>query len=288
MTKPPVLTDRAALLRARSRAKAKGLADFLHDSAAVEIKERLNEVNRTFTDMAVVSGFPEFWGARFPQARQLADDPVLDLAPASLDLIVHALALHWADDPVGQVVQCARALRPDGLFIAVVPGGQTLAELRSCLAAAESRLTGGLSPRVVPMGEIRDLGGVLPRAGLALPVADVVNLTASYRDAWHLMRDLRAMGETNALAARRRTIPPRALFDEASRLYSLSFGDDDGRVRASFDLVFLTGWAPHESQQKPLPPGGGRWRGTGPGSLPEAASNPDAPGVPGSENAPQD
>ena len=255
------LTDRRALNRFRARAaRRQPPADFLHIEAAAEIKERLAEVNRSFTAPAIVTGWPAFWVELLPGARIVADAPTLDLAPAAHDLVIHAMALHWAEDPVGQLVQCRRALCPDGLMLAVAPGGRTLTELRAVLAEAEAALTGGLSPRVLPMGEIRDLGALLQRAGLALPVADSVQLTASYADAIALMHDLRAMGETNALDARHRGPAPRSLFAEASRLYARNFPAEGGRIRASFELIFLTGWAPHESQPQPLPPGSARAR----------------------------
>ncbi len=255
------LTDRRALNRFRARAaRRQPPADFLHIEAAAEIKERLAEVNRSFTAPAIVTGWPAFWVELLPGARIVADAPTLDLAPAAHDLVIHAMALHWAEDPVGQLVQCRRALCPDGLMLAVAPGGRTLTELRAVLAEAEAALTGGLSPRVLPMGEIRDLGALLQRAGLALPVADSVQLTASYADAIALMHDLRAMGETNALDARHRRPAPRSLFAEASRLYARNFPAEGGRIRASFELIFLTGWAPHESQPQPLPPGSARAR----------------------------
>ncbi len=255
------LTDRRALNRFRARAaRRQPPADFLHIEAAAEIKERLAEVNRSFTAPAIVTGWPAFWVELLPGARIVADAPTLDLAPAAHDLVIHAMALHWAEDPVGQLVQCRRALCPDGLMLAVAPGGRTLTELRAVLAEAEAALTGGLSPRVLPMGEIRDLGALLQRAGLALPVADSVQLTASYADAIALMHDLRAMGETNALDARHRRPAPRSLFAEASRLYARNFPAEGGRIRASFELIFLTGWAPHESQPQPLSPGSARAR----------------------------
>lgn len=257
MTQPPLLTDRPALIRNRSRAMAAGPALFLHEDAAAEIEERLNEVNRRFTAPAVVTGFAGPWREILPEAVIVPDTEVLDLVPGAHDLVVHAMGLHWANDPVGQIVQCRRALRPDGLFLAVMFGGQTLAELRAALAEAEVAVTGGLSPRVLPMAEIRDLGALIQRAGLALPVADAVTRRASYRDAMHLMADLRAMGEANALASRRRTPTARAVFAEAARIYASAYPDTDtdDRVRATFELIYLTGWAPHESQQKPLRPG---------------------------------
>jgi SAM-dependent methyltransferase len=255
MSHPPDLTDRRALLSRRTRAQRQGPELFLHEEVAEEIEERLGEVNKEFTAPAVVTGFPRVWQDRIAGARIVADDPVLTLEPEAHDLVIHMLSLHWASDPVGQLVQCRRALRPDGLFIAALFGGRSLHELRSVLAEAESRLTGGLSPRVLPMGEIRDLGGLLQRAGFALPVADAVTTTVTYRTAFHLFADLRAMGETNVLTLRSRKPAPRALFPEAARLYAEHFPAPDGRIAATFDIVFLTGWAPHENQQKPLRPG---------------------------------
>jgi SAM-dependent methyltransferase len=253
MTAPPRLTDRTALVRQRARA-ARAPALFLHDAVVAEVKERLDGVNRTFTDVAVVTGWPAPWQG-FAGARVVPDAPVLDLRPGAHDLVIHALALHWADDPVGQIVQCARALRPDGLFLAALFGGRTLHELRAVLAEAEVALTGGLSPRVLPMGDIRDLGGLLGRAGLALTVADVVPLTATYRDMGHLMADLRAMGEGNAQAGRLRRFTRRDVMAQAAARYAAVHGGADGRIPASFDIVVLTGWAPHAGQQKPLRPG---------------------------------
>ncbi|RJL06537.1 SAM-dependent methyltransferase [Paracoccus aestuarii] len=253
----PALTDRTALARQRDRALRSGLVDLFHQIAADEIHDRLTEVNRTFTDPALVTGFPDLWAARFPQARVIADDPVLDLQPGAHDLVIHALSLHWADDPVGQLIQCRRALRPDGLFLGVCFGNQTLAEARAALALAESEVTGGLSPRILPMAEIRDLGALLQRAGLALPVADALHQRASYRDLMHLGRDLRAMGEGNAMAARQRRPLRRAVLARAAQLLAQDSPDrdDPSRVAVSFDLVFLTGWAPSDSHPKPLRPG---------------------------------
>ncbi|MFA5537589.1 MAG: methyltransferase domain-containing protein [Gemmobacter sp.] len=254
MSRTRRLTDPEALARNRARA-ARAPALFLHEAVADEIEERLAEVNKTFTAPAIVTPFPDLWEGRLPGATIMPEAETLPLAPGAHDLVIHALALHWADDPVGQIIQCRRALRPDGLFMAAMFGGRTLAELRAVLAEAEAALTGGLSPRVLPMAEIRDLGGLLQRAGLALPVADGSARAVTYRDAFHLMHDLRAMGEGNALAARHRRPPPRALFAEAARRYAEAFPAPQGRIRASFETIFLTGWAPHESQQQPLRPG---------------------------------
>ena len=259
MQTPPQLTDRTALRRHRARAIAMAMAMdaramFLQREAVVEIQERLNLVNRTFTKPAVVTPFPEEWAGAIPAAVMVPDAELLDLSVGAHDLVVHALSLHWANDLVGQLVQARRALRPDGLFLGVLFGGRTLHELRAVLAEAEVAVTGGLSPRVVPMAEIRDLGGLLQRAGFALPVADSRTLTVTYETALHLMRDLRAMGEANAMAARTRTPLRRAILDKAATLYDANFSRG-GRIVATFEMIFLTGWAPDASQPKPLRPG---------------------------------
>ncbi|MBD3785974.1 MAG: SAM-dependent methyltransferase [Sphingomonadales bacterium] len=260
MTTPPQLTDREALLRHRARARAAGPALFLHEDAALELEERLNEVNKSFTAPALITDFPDPWLRVLPGAKVVSDEPVLDLEPDAHDLVVHAFCLHWAEDPVGQIVQAARALKPDGLFLAVLFGGQTLHELRAALAEAEAAVSGGLSPRVLPMGEIRDLGALLQRGGFALPVADAVTRKVSYADPLRLMADLRAMGQGNALAARLRRFTPRAVIAEAIARYATAFAEPGGRVRATFEMVWLTGWKPHESQQKPLRPGSAQHR----------------------------
>lgn len=257
MTSAPLLFDRPALTARRARATEHGL--FLHRLAVDEVQDRLAMVNRTFTAPAVVTPFPQVWAPAFPSARLVADDDTLDLTPGAHDLVIHAMCLHWANDPVGQIIQCRRALRPDGFLLVLMLGGQTLNELRAVLGQAESDATGGLSPRIAPMGEIRDLGALLQRAGLALPVADSVDLTAEYRDLWHLMQDLRDMGETNALQNRLRRPTRRAVFDRAGSLYAENFGKD-GMLPATFELVCLTGWSPDDSQPKPLRPGSARAR----------------------------
>jgi SAM-dependent methyltransferase len=275
----PRLTDRAALERQRARAEARGLADFLHRAVADDIQERRESVNRRFTAPAVVSGFPALWRELLPEALSVGDTDTLALESGAHDLIIHALALHWADDPVGQLVQCRRALRPDGLLICATFGGETLAGLRAALAEAEAEITGGLSPRVVPMGEVRALGALLQRAGFALPVADAQPYTVSYANLFHLMVDLRNMGEGNALADRHRAVPPRALFPRAAQIYDHAHRQEDGRVSANFDVVTLTGWAPDDSQPKPLRPGSATHR------LAEALGTEEAP-LPGPNRSP--
>lgn len=259
MNTPPKLTDRNALLLHRARA-ARELETFLFDQVADEMHERLAEVNRPFTKAAVVSGFPDYWRGHFPNADHFTDEDVLNLELGAYDLVVHAMAMHWANDLVGQLVQCRRALKPDGMLIAMLFGGNTLNELRSALAEAEIAVLGGLSPRIAPMAEIRDLGGLLQRAGLALPVADALPLRVSYGDIFALFRDLRNMGETNALLQRHKGALPRALLKNAASIYDASFKGKDGRLEATFEVIFLTGWAPDESQQKPLRPGSAQAR----------------------------
>jgi SAM-dependent methyltransferase len=259
MSAPPPLFDRPTLDRRRARA-ARAPELFLQEHVALGCQERLEEVNRRFTAPAIVSPWPQVWADLVPGATVVPDAEVLDLQTGAHDLVIHALSLHWANDPVGQLVQCRHALSPDGMLLATLFGGQTLQELRRCLAQAETEVTGGLSPRVAPMGEIRDLGGLLQRAGLALPVADSETIPVSYESALHLMRDLRAMGETNVMTARLTRPTARAVFLRAAAIYAQSFGTDDGRITATFEVVTLTGWAPADSQPKPLRPGSAQAR----------------------------
>ncbi len=254
----PKLVDSSA--RAAYRRRIQPDALFLHDTAIDEVQDRLSMVNRSFTTPAVVTPLPQVWDSAVPGAQVIRDAEVLDLEPGAHDLVVHGMGLHWANDPVGQLIQCRRALKPDGLLLAVALGGETLHELRAALGQAEIEVSGGLSPRIAPMAEIRDLGGLLQRAGFALPVADNVDLRAEYRDIWHLMHDLRAMGESNALQTRLRHPTRRAVFQRAQELYQSGFGADQGRLPATFDLICLTGWSPDASQPKPLRPGSAKAR----------------------------
>ena len=252
----PRLTDRKALAAHRLRAqRLSEPADFLQKEAIYEVQDRLSAVNKVFKDIAIVTGWPALWQAAFPEAHIVADDEILALAPKAYELVIHGMALHWADDPIGQLVQCRHALRDDGLFLALFFGGQTLSELRACLAEAEAEISGGLSPRVLPMGEIRDLGALLQRAGYALPVADSLTREVTYGHALRLMADLRAMGESNALQARLRRPTRRSLLLRAAEIYAATYPAEGGRIRATFEILCLTGWSPHESQQKPLRPG---------------------------------
>jgi SAM-dependent methyltransferase len=257
MQSPPALFDADLLALRRERAARLGGADFLHAAVADEIAERLKEVNRTFRAPALIGPRAGLWAETLgmPAARTVPDAEVLALDENAHDLVVHGLALHWANDPVGQLVQARRALKPDGLFLAALFGGETLHELRAALAEAEVATLGGLSPRVSPMGEIRDLGGLLQRAGLALPVADSRRFDVTYASALALMRDLRAMGETNVMRDRLRRPMPRKMLAQACAVYAERFGLPDGRVPATFDVIFLTGWAPSPDQPKALRPG---------------------------------
>ncbi|TAL77668.1 MAG: methyltransferase domain-containing protein, partial [Beijerinckiaceae bacterium] len=180
--------------------------------------------------------------------------------PESFDLAVSALALHMVNDLPGALVQIRRSLRPDGLFIGAIIGGGSLTELREALGEAEAEVTGGASPRVAPFADVRDMGGLLQRAGFALPVADSEPLNVRYDNLLALMADLRAMGATNALAERLRSPTRRQVFMRAAEIYAERFSDPDGRIRATFEVIFLSGWAPHASQQKPLAPGSARMR----------------------------
>lgn len=271
-SKSPSLFDRPALIKRRTRVRDDAL--FLHRAARDEVKDRLDMVNRSFKAPAVVTPFPHIWQEMLPAARVVADNETLDLTPGAHDLVIHAMALHWTNDPVGQLIQCNRAMCPDGLLLAVCLGGETLHQLRAVLAQAEIDVVGGLSPRVAPMGELRELGALLQRAGLALPVADSVPLTAEYRDLLHLMHDLRHMGETNVLTDRLRAPTRRALFAKAQQIYRDHFATDHGTLPATFELICLTGWSPSDSQPKPLRPGSAQTRladalGTDEGKLPD-------------------
>ena len=257
MTDGP-LFDREILLLRRTRAQKDSL--FLHRAARTEAEDRIALVNRAFTDPAIVSPFPDLWDGFAPSQTLVEDTPVLEFAPGGHDLVVHAMCLHWSADPVGDLIQCRRALRPDGLLLVICLGGRTLTELRAVLGEAEITETGGLSPRIAPMAEIRDLGALLQRAGLTLPVADSAVFDVQYRDIFHLMHDLRGMAETNALTARLRHPTRRGIFARAAALYSAHFPGSNGGLRASFEIIALTGWAPEPSQPQPLRPGSAQQR----------------------------
>ena len=266
---PPKLFDRALWLERRRR---RGLpapgTDFLHRAAVDSVQDRLSLVPRRFARAALVWPGAPVWAERLGaleavealEVAPVGETEVLPLEAGRFDLAVSGLTLHLADDPVGLLVQMRRALKPDGLLIAPMLGGETLAELRACLAEAEVAETGGLSPRVAPMGEIRQLGALLQRAGFAMPVADGERLEASYPDALALMRELRAMGEANVMQGRRRAPLRRGVLARAAALYAERFPAGDGRVRATFEIVTLTGWSPGPGQPEPKRPGSAKAR----------------------------
>lgn len=257
----PRIFDRDLLRLRQRRARMRGPATFLIDHVAAELAERLAAVLRAF-DVAVDLGTPTdslrrdlAAGGKIATVIAAADEEALPFADGALDLVVSALALQWVNDLPGTLVQIRRALKPDGLLLAAMLGGDSLSELREAFAAAESEIEGGVSPRVAPFADLRELGALLQRAGFALPVVDSDRLTVRYDSAFALMRDLRAMGATNVLAERRRTPLKRATLLRMADVYAERFADADGRVRATFEIAWLTGWSPHESQQKPLKPG---------------------------------
>src|SRR5581483_9418299 len=266
--------DRKLLRTRRRRALALGPATFLLDRVADDLADRLSIVLRKF-EIAADIGTPGDAVRRLLAERQLAGHVVgidtlaeseageremLSLAEGSLDLAVSALALHFANDLPGVLIQIRRALKPDGLFLAALPGGDTLTELREAFAAAESEIEGGVSPRVASFADLRDAGALLQRAGFALPVTDVDRITVRYDTVFGLMHDLRRMGATNALIERRRMPLRRATLFRMAEIYAERFADADRRLRATFEIVWLSGWAPHESQQKPLRPGSAKTR----------------------------
>jgi SAM-dependent methyltransferase len=262
----PILFDRALLRARRRRAEQLGAATFLLDRVAEDIAERLQAVVREFAHAADIgtqgAAVRDALAERVSEVTQLDlpdnETEPLPLAPGSLDLAVSALAFQFVNDLPGVLAQIRRALKPDGLLLAAMIGGETLAELRQAFAAAEAECEGGVSPRVAPFADLRDVGALLQRAGFALPVTDVDRIMVRYDDAFALMQDLRRMGATNVLKERRRTPTRRATLMRMAQLYAERFSDPDGRIRATFDIVWLSGWAPHESQQQPLKPGSAR------------------------------
>ena len=277
MPHSPIVFDRALLRERMRRALARGPETFLIDRVAADLAERLGAVLRQF-GVAVDLGTPTdavrdaladnaaigMLVAASALARRapaiVADEEALPLRDASLDLVVSALALQFVNDLPGALVQIRRALKPDGLFLAALLGGDTLGELRQSFAAAESEVEGGVSPRVAPFADVREMGALLQRAGFALPVTDVERLTVRYSSPFIMMSELRRMGATNALAERRRTPLRRATLARMAEVYAQRFADPDGKIRATFEVIWLSGWAPHESQQKPLRPGSAQVR----------------------------
>ncbi len=278
MNESAPLFDPALIRQRLARARAAGYADFLLNRVLDDVEDRLATVTRPFplaldlgtplpglADRLSASGRVERTVRLAPSPEPgggLVGDP--ELLPfgagAGFDLVVSVLALQHVNDLPGALIQVRRALKPDGLFLAGLLGGATLTELRQAFLQAESETEGGASPRVAPFAELRDIGGLLQRAGFALPVVDADTITVRYGDPFALMRDLRAMGLTNALHDRRRRPLRRATLMRAAEIYAERFSDPDGRLRATFEILWLSGWAPHESQQKPLRPGSARSR----------------------------
>lgn len=273
MSDPTPLFDTALIRRRLARATARGYASFLMERVLDDVEDRLAAVTRPFP-LALDLGSPvPALAARLRRTGRV--DRLVRMSPlpeagadcvgdaealpfgagAGFDLAVSALALQHVNDLPGVLVQLRRALKPDGLFLGCLLGGATLTELRQAFLQAESETEGGASPRVAPFAELRDLGGLLQRAGFALPVVDADTIRVRYPDPFALMRDLRAMGLTNALTDRRRTPLRRATLMRAAAIYAERFSDPDGRLRATFEVLWLSGWVPHESQQKPLRPG---------------------------------
>ncbi|WP_043878756.1 methyltransferase domain-containing protein [Azorhizobium caulinodans] len=277
----PLVFDRALLRARQARALALGPEPFLLERATEDLSERLLTVKRRFetavdlgtpTDLLsrALAGHPGIGtlmraaplaaGLAASERTIVADEEALPFANGSLDLVVSALALQMVNDLPGAFAQVRRALKPDGLFLAALIGGGSLAELREAFAIAESETTGGVSPRVAPFADVRDMGGLLQRAGFALPVTDVDRVVVRYGSPFTLMNELRRMGAGNVLAERRRVPLRRATLLRAAEIYAERFSDADGRVRATFEIVWLSGWVPHESQQKPLRPGSAKMR----------------------------
>ena len=277
MSPSPRVFDRMLLRERRRRAGALGPETFLIDRFAIELAERLDVVLRDFP-LAVDLGTPTDAVRRALAGKKnvgtclsvdslpregldvVADEEALPFREGSLDLVVSALALQFVNDLPGTLVQIRRALKADGLFLAALLGGHTLTELRLAFALAELEIEGGISPHVVPFADVREFGNLLQRAGFALPVTDVDRLTTRYASPTDVMADLRRMGATNVLVERRRKPLRRATLARMVEIYAERFADADGRIRATFDVVWLSGWAPHESQQKPLRPGSAKAR----------------------------
>ncbi|MGP4802727.1 methyltransferase domain-containing protein [Agrobacterium cavarae] len=273
-----ILFDPQLIERHRERALQIGdrQAHFLLNIAADEIADRIAIVERHFDTAIELHGATGVTAQRVMETGKvgsmtrietsdefLVREPNskissledLGLEPASANLVISPLSLHLTNDTPGTLIQIRKALKPDGLFLAALPGSGTLQELRDVLLATEVELLGGASPRVIPFADVRDIGALLQRAGFALPVADTETYTVRYDSIFPLMRDLRAMGMTNPLMGRSRTPLTRRFFMRAAELYAERYSDPDGRIRATFSIIYMSGWAPHESQQKPLKPG---------------------------------
>ncbi len=300
MSNAPRIFDSRQLLRQRERASLRAHAhDFLLQRVADDFADRLDVVKRQFAtilDLGAHHGLigramAERAGAEMvissdtspgmldqcASPRVLSDLEALPFRDATFDLVVSGLSLQLINDLPGALVQVRRCLKPDGLFLGAVLGGTTLQELREAFVAAESEIEGGVSPRVAPFADVRDLGGLLQRAGFALPVVDTDIVTVAYQSPLHLMREIREMGAANMLVERRRIPLRRATLMRAVEVYNERFARADGRVTATFEILVMTGWCPHQSQQKPLQPGSAKTRLADALGVPEQTSG-DKPG----------
>lgn len=242
MSAPPRLFDKALAARRLERAIRQGAQDFLFQRAVQDLQERLAGVRRGF-ETALDLASPA--AVVLPAARvtrALCEDETLPFADDVFDIVVSLLALHQVNDLPGLLIQVRRVLTSAGLFLAALPGGETLCELRESLMLAESELCGGVSPRVIPFADVRALGGLLQRAGFVMPVVDVDQVLVRYTDFWALMRDLRAFGATCCLVDRAQNFTPRGLFVRAGEIYAERFADADGRIRATFEILWMTAW----------------------------------------------
>ena len=273
MTVLPRIFDRLAYRARRIRAASGGSDLILIEDTATQAAFRISAINRRFmrgldlhsraTAFPALQPLADTWvrtGNFSDSSSAITDDEWLPFADESFNLVTSILSLHAVNDLPGTLIQIRRLLKPDGLFMAAMFGGETLKELRLAFAAAEETTLGGASPRVAPFADVRDVGGLLQRAGFALPVADVERTVIRYRDLSRLFADLRAIGETNVLADRRKEALSKRTLAALFQEYESRFGDSEKRLPATFEIVFLTGWAPHESQQKPLRPGSAKAR----------------------------
>jgi NADH dehydrogenase [ubiquinone] 1 alpha subcomplex assembly factor 5 len=270
--------DRALIRRRRDKASPDFKRyDFLFQEVAAHLTDRLEDIQRKFPvalDLgchtgATTKALPRQSGVEWlfhsdasihmaqdaPAPALVADEEFLPFADGVFDLVLSNLSLHWVNDLPGALTQIRHALKPDGLFLATILGGDTLVELRDCFLSAESEVLGGASPRISPMVALGDAAGLMQRAGFALPVADSDTINVTYDNAFKLMADLRGMGEANAVRERHKHFTPRSVFLRAAELYQDRYSGPEDRINATFEIIYLHGWAPHDSQQKPLRPG---------------------------------
>ena len=252
------IIDKEALVRSRMRSDKED--NFLQKLAVQEIKDRLKFIKKRFEKILIICGNPFYWQEAFHGAEFIADDEILAFPQKGYDLVIHGMSLHYANDPIGQLVQCRSMMKEGGLLLGIFLGGQTLNELRDSIASAEIELTGGISPRVLPMIDIRDAGSFLMRAGFALPVADISVNMVGYGKPLDLFYDLRKMGETNVQKHRLKKFSHRKLFSLASDKYIDSQNSENKSVKATFEFITITGWVPSQDIPKPLKPGSATMR----------------------------